>query len=160
MYIIFILKQKSDRPAPKYRRQLITWQVCWPVERSFHNRELNHQPLPWELGVSPPSSCILRSSWTICKRYDPPNVESSAQEVVEHKELVKIDPGDSKSNRLHVRNTFPFCCFHSFEVYSSLDSSKTFGIIINLLKSPTSTSHFSNSTGSSATNRQFSPPRL
>ena len=35
--------------------------------------------------------------------------------------IVGQDPGGSKSNRLHV-DIFRFC-FHSFEVYSSVDSS-------------------------------------
>ena len=51
-------------PAPKHMRQLTTWQVLCQVERRFHTRELNHQPLPWDLGVSPPSSNSLGSSRT------------------------------------------------------------------------------------------------
>ena len=62
-----------------------------------------------------------------------------------------IDPSDIKSNRLHV-GTSQFC-FHSFEVHS-IGSSKTSG---NFLKSWTSTGYFSNSTGSSATNRRLFP---
>jgi hypothetical protein len=53
---------------------------------------------------------------------------------------------------LHV-SIFRFC-FHSSEVYSSIDSSK-WSVI--LLKSPTSTGDFSNPTGSSVTNHRFSP---
>ena len=47
---------------------------------------------------------------------------TSAREVFG---IVGQDPSDSKSNRLHV-DIFRFC-FHSFEVYSSIDSSKTIG---------------------------------
>ena len=36
------------------------------------------------------------------------------------------DPGDSKSSGLHVEIIFQFC-FHSFEVYSLIDSSKMIG---------------------------------
>jgi hypothetical protein len=39
--------------------------------------------------------------------------------------IVGQDPSDSKSNRLHV-DIFRLC-FHSFEVYFSIDSSKTIG---------------------------------
>jgi hypothetical protein len=35
------------------------------VERRFHNWESNYQPLPWDLGISPPSSSSLGSSQTI-----------------------------------------------------------------------------------------------
>ena len=34
------------------------------VERRFHRWDLNHQPLPWDLGISLPSSDSLRSSRT------------------------------------------------------------------------------------------------
>ena len=37
--------------------------------------------------------------------------------------IVGQDPSDSKSSRLHVDIIFRFC-FHSFGVYSSIDSSK------------------------------------
>ena len=63
------------------------------------------------------------------------------------------DPSDSKSNRLHVDDIFRFC-FHSFEVYSTINSSKMIG---NSHEVSTSTGYFSNSTGSSAPNRRFSP---
>jgi hypothetical protein len=66
--------------------------------------------------------------------------------------IIGQDPSDSKSNWLHV-DIFRCCC-NSFEVYSSTDSSKRSVI---LLKPPTSTGgYFSNSTGSSVTNRRFS----
>ena len=35
------------------------------VERRFHNRESNRQPLPLDLGIFPPSSSSLRSSKNI-----------------------------------------------------------------------------------------------
>ena len=35
------------------------------VERKFHSQDSNRQPLPWNLGISPPSSNSLRSSRTI-----------------------------------------------------------------------------------------------
>ena len=34
------------------------------VKRRFHSRESNRQPLPWNLGISPPSSSSLGSSRT------------------------------------------------------------------------------------------------
>ena len=42
-------------PTPKHMRQLTTLQVLCQVERRFHSRELNHQPHPSNLGISPPS---------------------------------------------------------------------------------------------------------
>ena len=68
MYILFYsfhLRHKADRPLPKHKRQLITtWQVFCQVERRLHNWESNRQPLPWDLGISPPSSNSLGSSRT------------------------------------------------------------------------------------------------
>ena len=61
---IALLRQKADRQAPKHRRRLTTWQVFRQVERRFHSRDSNRQPLPWDLGISPPSSNSLRSSRT------------------------------------------------------------------------------------------------
>ena len=61
------------------------------------------------------------------------------------------DPSVSKSNRLHVDIFSIF--LHQFEIYS-IHSYKMIG---KFLKSWTSTSYFSNSTGSSATNHRFSP---
>ena len=63
-FFFFFLRQKADRPTPKHIRQLTTWQVFCQVERRFHNRESNRQPLPWDLGISPPSSSSLGSSRT------------------------------------------------------------------------------------------------
>ena len=37
-------------------RQLTTWQVLCQVERRFRSRKSNRQPLPWDVGISPPSS--------------------------------------------------------------------------------------------------------
>ena len=56
------------------------------------------------------------------------------------------DPSNSKSNRLHV-HIFLIWCFDSFEV-CSIDSSKMIGKFPEVL-------NFSNSTGSSVTNRRF-----
>ena len=39
--------------------------------------------------------------------------------------IVSQDPSDSESNQLHV--DIVWFCFHSFEVYPSLDSSKMIG---------------------------------
>ena len=63
-FILFFLRQKADRPAPKHRRQFTTWQVFRQVERRFHSRDSNHQPLPWDLGIPLPSPGSLRSSRT------------------------------------------------------------------------------------------------
>ena len=62
------------------------------------------------------------------------------------------DPSDSKSSWLHVY-IFRFWCFHSFEVHS-IDSSKMMG---NSPEVSNFTGYFSNSTGSSVTNRRFFP---
>ena len=51
--------RKADRLAPKHMRRLTTWKVLCEVEGRFHNRESNHQPLPWDLSISPPSSNSL-----------------------------------------------------------------------------------------------------
>ena len=90
--------------------------------------------------------------------YLPPIVVSqsmwiSAREVFGHVYIVGQDPRDSKSSRLHV-DIFRFR-FHSFEVYFYIDSSKMIGNAI--VKPRTSTGYFSKSTGSSVTNRGFSP---
>ena len=49
IYIIyffgFLFETEADRPAPKHRSQLTTWQVFCQVERRFHSRESNYQPL-------------------------------------------------------------------------------------------------------------------
>ena len=66
--------------------------------------------------------------------------------------IVGQDPSDSKSNWLHV-DIFQFC-FHSFEVYSSIDSSKVIG---NSAEVSNFNLLFLNSIGSSVSNRRFSP---
>ena len=58
------LRQKADRPTPKHKRQLTTWQVFHQVERKFHIQDSNRQPLPRDLGISPPSFGSLRLSQT------------------------------------------------------------------------------------------------
>ena len=55
----FVSRQKADKPTPKHRRWLTTWQVICQVERRFHSRELNRQPRPRDSGISPPSSNSL-----------------------------------------------------------------------------------------------------
>jgi hypothetical protein len=40
---------------------------CCHVKRRCHSRELNRRPLPWDLGVSPPSSSSLGSSKLVMK---------------------------------------------------------------------------------------------
>ena len=64
--------------------------------------------------------------------------------------IVGQDPSDSKSSRLHV-DIFQFWFMHSRYI---LQIPLKWYVI--LLKSRTSTGYFSNSTGSSVTNRQFS----
>ena len=59
LLLLFFLKHKSNMPTPKHTRQLTTWQVFCQVERKFQSRELNRQPLPWDLGISPLSSSSL-----------------------------------------------------------------------------------------------------
>ena len=51
-------------PTPKHMRQLTTWQVFHQIERRLHNHVSNRQSLSWQLGISPPSSSNLESSWT------------------------------------------------------------------------------------------------
>ena len=64
IYFIFERK-KADKPVPKHRRQWTTWQIFCQVERRFHSHESNRQPLPWDLGISPPSSGSSGSSRTM-----------------------------------------------------------------------------------------------
>ena len=52
---ILFLRQKADMPMSSF----------WQVERRFHARESNRQPLPQDMGISPASSSSLRSSRTI-----------------------------------------------------------------------------------------------
>ena len=51
LFFFSFLRQKADKPTPKHRRRLTTWQVFRQVERRFHSRDSNRQPLPWELGT-------------------------------------------------------------------------------------------------------------
>ena len=62
LFFSFFFRQKVDRPAPKHRRQLTNCQIFCQIERRFHNRDLNRQPLSWYSGISPPSSGSLKSS--------------------------------------------------------------------------------------------------
>ena len=63
--------------TPKHMGHMITWQVLCVVERRFHRQESNRQPLPRDLGISPPSSSSLGSSSTkyiyvyILEEFDP-----------------------------------------------------------------------------------------
>ena len=68
--------------------------------------------------------------------------------------IVGQDPSDSKSNQLHV-DIFRFCFNHLRHI---LQIPLKWSAI--LLNSPTSTGYFSNSTGSSVTNRRFSPSHV
>jgi hypothetical protein len=63
-FIFIFLRQKANMPTPKHMMQLTTWQVLCQVERRIYDRESNRQPLPWDLGISPPSSNNLGSCWT------------------------------------------------------------------------------------------------
>ena len=65
IFFIFFMKQKADRLVPKHMRHLTIWQVFRQVERRFHSRESNRQPLPWDLGIPTPSSGSLGLSWTV-----------------------------------------------------------------------------------------------
>ena len=64
LYYYYYFRQEGERSASKYRRQLVTWQVFYQVERRFHSWESNRQPLPWGLGISLSSSSSLGSYWT------------------------------------------------------------------------------------------------
>ena len=61
----FFFRHMASRPMPKHLRQLTTWQVFRQVERRIHTQESNRQPLPWDLGISPPSYGSLGSSRTV-----------------------------------------------------------------------------------------------
>ena len=76
------------------------------------------------------------------------------EKVLGHLESVKILVILTPTGWLHVDN-FQFCCIHSFEVYSSIISSKVIGNSPEVLD-PTSTGYSSNSTGY-VTNCRFSP---
>ena len=86
--------------------------------------------IPWN-NVSPTKHCYelepcydfnTYRGWTVCNKamLKPVPGKSSGS-------LVYQDPNVSKSNRLRVDIFFRFCCFHSFEVYSSTDSFKMIG---------------------------------
>ena len=69
-------------PTPKHKRQSIIGQVLCQVHRRFHSRESNRQPLPWNLGISPPSSGTLGSSrTTVFSPSHDTNVESCTHQV-------------------------------------------------------------------------------
>ena len=40
LIFMFCLRHKADKPTPKHKRRLITWQVFCQVERRFHSREM------------------------------------------------------------------------------------------------------------------------
>ena len=63
-YFLFFLRKMADMPTRKHRRQLTTFEVLFQVEWRFHNRKVNRQPFPWNLGVSPTSSSSFRSTRT------------------------------------------------------------------------------------------------
>ena len=64
VFVFVFFWQEADRLLPKHMRQLSIWRAFCQVERRFNSRELNRQPLPWDLGISLSSSNILESSWT------------------------------------------------------------------------------------------------
>jgi hypothetical protein len=45
IFIFIFLREKTDRLAPKYKRQLTTRQVFRQVERRFHSWNSRRQPL-------------------------------------------------------------------------------------------------------------------
>ena len=69
-FSLSFLRLKANMRVPKHMRQLTTWQVFYQVERRFHSWELNRQPLPWDLGISPPSSCSVGSFQTVKRLLD------------------------------------------------------------------------------------------
>ena len=59
-------RQKVDMPTPIAQEaidHLASFFFC-QVQRRFHSWELNRQPLPWDEGISPPSSSTLGLSRT------------------------------------------------------------------------------------------------
>ena len=97
---------------------------------------------------------LWRVPWTCGIRVEHHHLWDSARELSFWAYRVVQDPSDSKSNWLHV-DIFRFCCFHSFEVYSSIDSSKMIG---DYSKVPNFNRLLMQlSTGSSATSGRFSP---
>ena len=75
IHFYFFLRQKADRPTPKHRRQFTTWQVFRQVERRFHSRDSNRQPLPWDLGIPLPSPGSLRSSRIITGSFESSKIQ-------------------------------------------------------------------------------------
>ena len=69
-YLLFILFIFFGDRRSTYQHQSIVGSLppdkffC-QVERRFHSREWNIQPLPWDLGISPPSSSSLGLSRTM-----------------------------------------------------------------------------------------------
>jgi hypothetical protein len=56
------LRQKVDMPASKHIGSWSPGKFVCQVKRRFHSWELDRQPFPWDLGISPPSSSSLGSS--------------------------------------------------------------------------------------------------
>ena len=68
-HIVFLFLPFLDR-RPTCQLQSIggSWSLgkfYRQVEMKFHSRESHYQSFPWDLGISPPSSSILRLSRTI-----------------------------------------------------------------------------------------------
>ena len=66
LYFIF-LKFRERRPTCHRQSTRGSWppsNFLYQVERRFHSRETNRQPIPWDLGISPPPSNTLGSSHT------------------------------------------------------------------------------------------------
>ena len=181
------------------KRQLTTWKVFRQVERRFHNQISIRQPLPWDLGMSPPSSSSLgpsRTTWSVNilpksptstgyfsnstgspatnRRFLPTNGVDIALtyccSTYSHRSRGRW-PVPRKSVFGHTIESVkilvilnPTGCF--LFTSSGFDASIHFRYMplyiplqrsVNFLKSWSSASYFSNSTGSSATNRRFYP---
>ena len=68
IYLIFETKNRhADTKAQEAIDHLASFRQ---VERRFHNRELNRQPLPRNLGISPPPSSSLGLSRTIRHQFE------------------------------------------------------------------------------------------
>ena len=63
--ISFFFEKESRHANAKAQEAVDHMASFRHVERRFHSQDSNRQPLPWDLGISPPSSDSLRSSRTL-----------------------------------------------------------------------------------------------
>ena len=60
-FFFFFFETEGRRASAKAHEAINVLASFCQVERRFHNEESNRRPLPWDLGISPPSSNSLWS---------------------------------------------------------------------------------------------------